>query len=126
MGRRDYKDAEWHRVKKQVRERDGEICRLLRIISAKQALFLKKNAEGILQKLDPAHIFPVSTHPNLCYEPNNIVLLNRYSHNMLDFGRDPILGEPISHEETLAWWERIAGPEQWEFLQRKIQGDDYE
>lgn len=45
---------------------------------------------------------------------------------MLDFGRDPILGEPISHEETLAWWERIAGPEQWEFLQRKIQGDDYE
>mgnify|MGYP007057168830 CR=1 FL=1 len=126
MGRRDHKDAEWKKVKKIVRERDLETCRLIKIISMKQALLLKRNGTGVLQKLDPAHILPVSTHPDLCYEPNNIVLLNRYSHNMLDFGRDPITGEPINHEETLSWWETIAGPEQWEFLQRKIQGDDYE
>lgn len=126
MGRRDGNDVAWKKVKDVVKKRDGDICRLLRVISIQQALTLKKNATVLIQKLDPAHIFPVSTHPLLCYESDNIVTLNRYSHSMLDSGRDPIKGESITNQETMAWWEKIVGPQQWDRLQKKLLGEEYE
>lgn len=123
MGRRDSNDAEWRKVKEVVRKRDSNTCRLMMVITAKQGLHLKKNGSGQLETLDPAHIFPVSTHPSLCYEKDNIVLLNRYSHSMLDSGRDPITGNPIPYEARMRWWELIAGPMQWDHLQELITGD---
>ena len=126
MGRRDSNDAEWKKVKEFVRKRDSNTCRLMMVITAKQGLYLKKNGSGLLDTLDPAHVFPVSTHPKLCYEPDNVVILNRYSHNMLDSGRDPIMGNTISYNERMRWWELIAGPLQWDHLQELITGEKNE
>lgn len=107
MGRRDSSDEKWLEVKEVVRERDGGKCRLLKVISAKEALILKKKAGYKINQIDSAHFLPVSERPDLCYEINNICLLNRYSHEMLDSFRNPITGAHISKEETFEWWLRI-------------------
>lgn len=117
MRRRSAEDTKWQAVKKQVRSRDGNTCRLFRVITVKQALKLKKNAGPLLGRLDAAHIYPVSQNIPMMYEVNNLVLLNRWSHSMLDSFHDPITGDPISKAEVMAWWEAIAGSRQWQALQ---------
>jgi len=107
LGRRDSDDEKWLEVKEAVRKRDGGKCRLLKVISAKEALILKKKAGYKINQIDSAHFLPVSERPDLCYEINNICLLNRYSHEMLDSFRDPITGAHISKEKTFEWWLRI-------------------
>lgn len=108
--RRDSNDLEWQKVKKIVADRDKGQDQLLKVLSIREALLLKKLApRNLLTVLDPAHILEVSTHPSLIYNPDNIVTLNRYSHSNLDTMRDPITAEPITREEQIAWWKRIAG-----------------
>jgi hypothetical protein len=115
--RRDSSDTQWREVKERVRKRDGNKDRLLRILTVKDALLLRKKAPVVLlRKLDAAHIFPVSTHPEIVYVDANIVTLNRYSHEALDNLRDPLTNEPISYEERQEWWRRIAGESQWKTL----------
>ena len=70
-------------------------------------LVLKKNAGPLITPLDPAHYIAVSENPNIMYMPENIVMLNRYSHTNLDSCRNPITGEPITKAEALRWWDRI-------------------
>ena len=110
--RRDKDDAQWQKLKEEVRTRDkGD--RILRVLTVKEALLLQRKAPRIqLEKLDAAHIFPVSIYPDLIYNKNNVILLNRYSHGMLDDMKHPITGDTISYEERQAWWERLAG-NQW-------------
>ncbi len=105
--RRDQNDGRWSRVKEGIRSRDGGICRLLSVLTYKEALFLKKKAGPMLGVLDPAHYLPVSKRPDLCYDPYNIVLLNRYSHECLDDFRNPVTGAHITAKEVNKWWVRI-------------------
>ena len=105
--RRDSKDLEWKKAKAEVKERDGLRCRLIRVLSYKEMLLLKKNAGPLITPLDPAHYIAVSENPNIMYMPENIVMLNRYSHTNLDNCRNPITGEPITKAEALRWWDRI-------------------
>jgi len=121
MGRRDSNDEKWIEVKDRLHKRDKSRCRLSRIISAKDALILRHRAGSRIGKIDAAHIFPVSTHPWMVYELNDLVCLNRYSHEMLDTCRDPITGASITHEEVYEWWEKIAGVRQWTALTNMIQ-----
>ena len=123
-GRRSADDQQWKNVKKLVARRDGEKCRLLRVISALDAGILCRNARQQLQTVDPAHIFPVSKNIRLTYEPANIVSLNRYSHEMLDTCRHPITGANITVEQVYEWWERIAGPAQWAALQALLKEEN--
>lgn len=116
MGRRDSSDEKWARTKDRVRKRDKHKDRIFRCLSMKEALLLKKNAGKLVTRLDAAHIFPVSLYPELCYVDVNIVLLNRYSHSMLDDFRDPVTGGSISKEVVYEWWQRIAGEKQWKAL----------
>jgi hypothetical protein len=106
--RRDSKDEKWKEVKRLVNERDSH-CRLLDVITAKEYITLQKKARRLLSHCDPAHILPVSVYPHLCYVVENVILLNRYSHDMLDSCRSPITGEPITKEERDGWWKRIIG-----------------
>lgn len=117
MRRRSSEDQRWQQVKRQVRDRDNNTCRLMRVLTAKQALRLQKNGAALLRRLDAAHIYPVSQQISMTYEINNIVLLNRWSHSMLDSFHDPVTGEAISKEEVYAWWQAIAGERQWQALQ---------
>lgn len=121
MARRDSNDAEWKKTKRIVSKRDKGVCRLMMVVSAGEGLLLKRNSQGMLSVLDPAHYLPVSIRPDLCYDPDNIVLLNRYSHNMLDYSRNPITGEFIDSSETKAWWKRIlqGNTKQYKALQDK-------
>lgn len=121
MSRRDSNDVQWKEIKKAVCERDNSTDRLLRALTVKEALILQHAAPlHFLRTLDPAHIYPVSTHPHLTYCIENIVTLNRYSHENLDSMRDPITGHPLSREEVMNWWKKIAGKFQWEKLQKQL------
>lgn len=117
--RRSSSDKEWQRIKKIVKERDNNSCRIPKCISLQEYIYLKKNSGHYLSIIDPAHIISVSENPSIMYEPSNIISLNRYSHENLDLSRDPIHGKPISKEEVTKWWVKLlkANPNQYrEFL----------
>ena len=116
--RRDKNDKKWFQVKKEITKRDGNNCRLVRILSVKDMYLLKKNAGMQLNILDPAHIFPVSLDTSIMYEPANLVRLNRYSHSMLDNMKDPITGKSITRNRVYDWWRKIAGEKQWFEIQK--------
>ena len=121
-GRRTSADEQWKEVKDFIRKRDRNTCRLIRIVSIKEMMILKKNAPPhMLKTLDPAHILPVGSHPDYCYLTNNVVLLNHYSHSNLDNMKSPIDGKSITREERDSWWKRIAGDNQYRELLKDIQ-----
>jgi len=119
MARRDSNDKKWQEVKKDVVLRDMNMCRLLAVLDLKEYAIYNKFAGRRFTKLDPAHVFAVSSYPHLCYELDNIVLLNRYSHTMLDSCKNPLDGTNISKAERDNWWKRIIGLELYEKLQYK-------
>lgn len=110
MGRRDSSDVRWKALKEKITKRDKSTCRLMRILTAQEYLLLRRKAPSkLLERLDHAHIHGVGTHPHMCYNEKNVILLNRYSHECLDNCKDPITAEPISREERDNWWRRIIG-----------------
>lgn len=119
--RRDSKDLEWKKTREQVFRRDNNKCRLLRVLTLSEARELFKNASNMINILDPAHIIPVSSRPDLCYEPLDICTLNRYSHECLDSCRNPVNGKHITREERDNWWLRITdiNEEQKTFLKKE-------
>ena len=119
--RRDSNDTEWKKVKDIVSKRDNNICRLLKVLSYKEALILKKNAGPFLNKLDHAHFIPVSQNSDIMYDENNICLLNRYSHSNLDSSKNPITGEYITSDQVRLWWIRIlkGNTNQYKYLENK-------
>ena len=106
-GIRGPNDQKWKDVKEVVFKRDNYQDRILKVITYKEYLLLKKNAGSLLNILDPAHYRAVSELPEEIYNPNNIIALNRFSHSNLDSFRDPIDGHNISKEEVNNWWIRI-------------------
>jgi hypothetical protein len=119
--RRDKNDLEWQEVKRIVTKRDNKSCRLLKILSAREGFLLQKKAPaGLLNRLDHAHCFPASVYTKLIYLEKNIVLLNRYSHHMLDDCCNPITGELITYEERQKWWERIVGTDIYQYLLNEV------
>lgn len=119
--RRDSRDKRWLETKKRVKLRDKNTCRLCCALNVQEFKKLKKNAGPYLYHLDAAHYLAVSDRPDLCYSSANIVLLNHYSHSLLDSFKDPITGEPITKEENLKWWKRILKTNklQYDFLLSK-------
>ena len=118
--RRDSKDQAWKNVKARVAERD-KVCRLSRILTIPEFIALRKNAGSYLNQLDAAHYRAVSEMPELVYDQNNIVLLNHYSHSLLDDYKDPITGKPIDEQTHNKWWDRIlrGNQEQYKYLLEK-------
>lgn len=125
MGRRDSDDKQWQSVKEEVRRRD-RVDRIFKILNAKEAFVLRRNGSIQLQTLDPAHIIPVSSNSEIMYEACNIVLLNRFSHEMLDNCRNPVTGEHISRRERENWWVRIlkGNPKQFEEFKTLLKEKD--
>jgi len=126
--RRDQDDKRWKDTRAKVYKRDTR-CRLLRVITPREYLELSRNAGPTRMTLmDPAHFKPVSSHPEFCYDVDNIVLLNRFSHEMLDSCKDPLSGKSITLEEREAWWKKIlkSNKKQYEALIKKglIEGEE--
>ena len=117
--RRGPDDKEWQKVKRIVKKRDKDRDRILAVLSVKEVLLLRKNAPASqLAILDPAHYRGVGEDLSLCYVPEKLVLLNRFSHEHLDDGKSPITGDPITKAERQEWWERILkrNPAQYNYL----------
>jgi len=118
MGRRDSTDERWKALKEKITKRDKSGCRLMRVLTAQEYILLQKKAPSkLLYKLDHAHVWAVGTHPHMCYNEKNVVLLNRYSHECLDNCRNPLTAEPISREVRNDWWKRIVGSGVYEELE---------
>lgn len=124
MSRRDHNDAEWKETRQKVFQRDQHHCRLLRVCTAQEALMLIKFAGNRMGILDPAHIFAVSIAPHMCYDIDNIVTLNRYSHSLLEECKHPIYGTPITKEDEENWWKRIIGEKLYTKLESRRYKED--
>lgn len=117
---KDRKDkAEWDALKATL-PKDCELLMLLYHLKQYELVEeLKENAGSKLNVIDMAHIFPRGGYPWLCYDPDNVVSLNRYSHGNIDYLKDPIDGSPITKEEQERWWRVIVGNERYDRLLKK-------
>lgn len=118
---RDNKDPKWAKLKERVNKRD-KTCRLAAKLSAKDYLVLQKKAGRYMFALDCAHVFSVGGFPHMLYEVKNVVLLNRYSHTLLDDYKHPIYGSPLTKEEHTEWWIKIVGKTRYEELEKMSKG----
>jgi hypothetical protein len=112
-------DRKWEIIKHQVRNRDQH-CVLLKKLSPGAYYELDKRAGSQMWSFDCAHVFPRSTAPHMKFDPDNIVLLNHYSHMNIDYMKHPILGTLLSKEDHTNWWIWIVGKERYNRLLAKI------
>jgi hypothetical protein len=97
-------------IRQECQKRDGNRCRLMRILTYVEMRELVNNSIPLLlHKLDCAHVFGKNAYPKMRFVVDNVVLMNRVSHGWLDSGKSPINGKPITAEEKKVWWERITG-----------------
>ena len=106
--RRSSSDTRWQQTKATVEERDRS-DRILKVLTVSEMYELRRNAKQLLQVLDPAHVIPVSKAGWMCYDEDNVILLNRFSHENLDLNRCPITGRNITQNRVHRWWARIVG-----------------
>lgn len=115
MGNRDYargpNDKRWKDLVNSTRIKYSHKCQLINKLTVQERYILANNAKtSQLVTTDPAHIIAVSQNRGMMYDEDNIILLNRYSHEQLDFKCSPIDGRPLSTEAWHKWWARIVGP----------------
>jgi len=123
MHKRGSDDLQWQELKKIVTERDVQ-CKLIAILTAKEFLILQKNGGKYINRCDPAHVFGVGPFPKLCYDVDNVYLINHYSHSRLDNMCSPIDGSPMTKEEKRTWWIKIIGREKYISLLNKLRSDE--
>lgn len=102
-------DEEWIDVCERVDTRDVT-CRIWGVLEKeeKQVIMeIYRDEYKLLSKiLDHCHIIPRGKNKDLFYDENNIVLVSRYFHNLLDSLRHPITRAPITKEERLQWFRK--------------------
>jgi hypothetical protein len=98
-------DEQWVKVRAFVRKRD-KVCRLWLILTAKEQVHILQKFHAdykMLSMLDVAHIKAKGSHPNLYYDPNNMVLIRRYFHTLLDTFKCPVTQNAITQEYREKW-----------------------
>lgn len=106
-------DPQWKEVADKVWKRDKGQCRLLSKLKIDNpelyVYFIRNNIKSLYDKLDLAHIVPRSKSKELYYEEENLILLNRISHSLLDSYHNPITGVAINKIQHEEWWQYITG-----------------
>jgi len=105
VANRSSDDPKWVQCKAIVDKRDKRACQFDRCLSAKE---FYQFIDGNPKIKDRAHVFAVSAHPELLYQPKNVVTLRRFIHQRMDNYLSPLNGKPISIEEHYYWWYRIV------------------
>jgi hypothetical protein len=106
VGKRDSTDQEWQDLKKRIKTRDKNMCRGLRCLSSGEYKKFIESSPGNINTIDPAHIFPVSAYPDMCYNDKNVLSICRGIHTRLDNFKDLITGNSCGINETYYWWLR--------------------
>jgi len=109
------KDLNWVNLKNEIWEVDHGECQLLaslKVLSKDDPEFEKiylyaKKQYNPDNTLDSAHIIPRSFSKTLQYDLENVVLLQRIFHSRIDFGKNPLTGDPCSKQEIREWWDII-------------------
>jgi 5-methylcytosine-specific restriction endonuclease McrA len=117
-------DEEWEEVRTIVWERDNGKCVFQNSPFFEKGLISKLLKEAtednggrfLLETIDCAHIFSRASRPDLKYNPDNVILLNRYSHSLIDTMKDPITAEPLDRDSHERWWKCIVGEERYNKL----------
>lgn len=105
------------KLRKEIERRDFHTCRLIPLLNKEERDLLFSNCGILYRTLDAAHVFEKSAFPHMRYMKNNVVLLNRFSHNMLDQQKSPLTGKGITREMKDDWWKRILGKDYYEELE---------
>jgi hypothetical protein len=118
---KDRIDYKWEELKSKL---DFKKCTLVAFLEEMKdtdsLLKLRANGSFLLKTIDPAHVFPKGGYPELKYDIENVIPLNRFSHSMLDQGRDPITGDRIPKKITDLYWRALIGDKIYEKLQNRI------
>jgi hypothetical protein len=109
-------DPKWDKACRLVDKRDNRRCQFDKCISLKEAHLLVNGSPKIL---DRAHILARSSYPNLKYNPNNIITLQRFIHNRMDHFQSPLTGEPVDLNLHYYWWYRIKTRSMEDYLDNK-------
>lgn len=115
MRRRGSEDEQWQEVKAKVKKRDKG-CRFLKVLTPQEFFSFKRVAGSQMDILDPAHVLGAGPNPSMIYVVENVVLLNRFAHDRLDYFKDPLTGKRIDKETHEKWWRRIVGDDTYNSL----------
>jgi len=116
---KDQIDDKWETTKKIVDSRDRRKCQLYRILSITERKVIESELIGVAKKVDRAHIFGKGSHPNMKYNPANVITLYHIFHQRLDTYRHPLYDTPIDSEERDSIWCRIVGVYNFEQLKKQ-------
>jgi len=87
-----------------------EYCMLWKCLNEDEKEHINKNFKADLYlncNIDVAHIEPKGSNKELQYSVDNVVLLGRYFHNLLDTLKDPVYKTDITKEQRLDWFFRM-------------------
>ncbi len=119
----DYSDLLWETTRREVYERDNNICRLWMILSLKERQEAVNNGFiGQFKTITPAHFIPKSIAPKLKYEIDNIYTLSLMFHSHIDDFRNPLTGVSVNKDEVLYWWKRIINND---IIYKKLKEGNY-
>ena len=89
---------------RQCRDRDQSCVFIKFLGDSPRIRELELKAGPFLTTLDVAHVFGKGAYPWMRRELENVVLLNRYSHSMVDQGKHPIDGTPMDPYAKESFW----------------------
>lgn len=95
-------DPKWQSLRLEILERDKS-CKLWMILTPEEKNHILHNYQDeffLFKKFfDTAHIIPKSVNKSLYYDKNNLVLIYRYFHRLLDQYMHPVYRTHISNIE---------------------------
>lgn len=113
------RDEKWDELKVNIPNKCALISKLVSDKRYSEAQMIREKGTFLVDTIDGAHVISRQKAPFMKYDIDNVVPLNRYSHSMLDFLKNPIYGTPISVEDQEQWWIYIIGEERWNRLNKK-------
>lgn len=100
-------DKKWEKLREEF---DYSTCQLWRVLTKEEKNYILDNYKEELYMLsnkDAAHIKGRGSSIELKYDKDNVVIICRYFHTLLDTYRDPVTKKEITDEQRGFWFERI-------------------
>lgn len=107
-----------------ARDKECQYLHLLKMHDPEAERDLRQLAGPLLNKQDVAHVFSKGAHSWMRYDLQNVVLLNRHTHSMIDQGKHPMTGKPITPGWKKEFWVLLFGQQgdgeaRWNYLEKR-------